>query len=61
LLSAGAIGGGASKGFGGGSGGGIGAGKGIGSGGGRNFVSLFGMKGAGINTSGLLGTLYDIK
>jgi hypothetical protein len=61
LLSAGAIGGGSSKGFGGGSGGGIGAGKGIGSGGGRNFVSLFGMKGAGLNTAGLVGTLYDIK
>jgi hypothetical protein len=60
LLSAGAIGGGSSKGFGGGSGGGIGAGKGIGSGGGRNFVSLFGMKG-GTNVGGLTGTLYDIK
>ncbi|MFZ9979423.1 MAG: hypothetical protein ACO3HN_05690 [Opitutales bacterium] len=60
LLSAGAIGGGASKGFGGGSGGGIGAGKGIGSGGGRNFVSLFGMKG-GANVGGLIGTLYDLK
>jgi hypothetical protein len=62
LLSAGAIGGGASKGFGGGSGGGIGAGKGIGSGGGRNFVSLFGMKGgANANAGGLIGTLYDLK
>jgi hypothetical protein len=61
LLSAGAIGGGASKGFGGGSGGGIGAGKGIGSGGGRNFVSLFGMKGAGGGAGGLIGTLYDLK
>ncbi len=60
LLSAGAIGGGSSKGFGGGSGGGIGAGKGIGSGGGRNFVSLFGMKG-GTNVGGLIGTLYDLK
>ena len=62
LLSAGAIGGGSSKGFGGGSGGGIGAGKGVGSGGGRNFVSLFGMKGGpGANLGGLLGTLYDLK
>ena len=60
LLSAGAIGGGSSKGFGGGSGGGIGAGKGIGSGGGRNFVSLFGTKG-GTTVSGLVGTLYDLK
>jgi hypothetical protein len=62
LLSAGAIGGGASKGFGGGSGGGIGAGKGVGSGGGRNFVSLFGMKGGpNSNAGGLIGTLYDLK
>jgi len=62
LLSAGAIGGGSSKGFGGGSGGGIGAGKGVGSGGGRNFVSLFGMKGGpNANVGGLLGTLYDLK
>jgi hypothetical protein len=61
LATAGAIGGGSSKGFGGGSGGGIGAGKGIGSGGGRNFVSLFGMKGNGTNASGLIGTLYDLK
>jgi hypothetical protein len=62
LLSAGAIGGGSSKGFGGGSGGGIGAGKGVGSGGGRNFVSLFGMKGsAGMAAGGLIGTLYDLK
>ena len=60
LLSAGAIGGGSSKGFGGGSGGGIGAGKGVGSGGGRNFVSLFGTKG-GTTVSGLVGTLYDLK
>ena len=60
LLSAGAIGGGSSKGFGGGSGGGIGAGKGVGSGGGRNFVSLFGMKG-GTTAGGLIGTLYDLK
>jgi len=60
LLSAGAIGGGASKGFGGGSGGGIGAGKGIGSGGGRNFVSLFGMKGMGVNY-GVVGNFYDFK
>jgi hypothetical protein len=60
LATAGAIGGGSSKGFGGGSGGGIGAGKGIGSGGGRNFVSLFGMKG-GTNVGGLIGTLYDLK
>ena len=62
LLTAGAIGGGSSKGFGGGSGGGIGAGKGVGSGGGRNFVSLFGMKGsAGMAAGGLIGTLYDLK
>ena len=61
LLSAGAIGGGASKGFGGGSGGGIGAGKGGGAGGGRNFVSLFGMKGSSLGASGLIGTLYDLK
>lgn len=61
LLSAGAIGGGASKGFGGGSGGGIGAGKGVGAGGGRNFVSLFGMKGSSLGASGLIGTLYDLK
>ena len=62
LLTAGAIGGGSSKGFGGGSGGGIGAGKGVGSGGGRNFVSLFGMKGsAAMTAGGLIGTLYDLK
>ena len=61
LLSAGAIGGGASKGFGGGSGGGIGDGKGVGAGGGRNFVSLFGMKGSSLGASGLIGTLYDLK
>jgi hypothetical protein len=62
LLSAGAIGGGSSKGFGGGSGGGIGSGKGVGSGGGRNFVSLFGMKSnAGLAVGGLIGTLYDLK
>ena len=62
LLSAGAIGGGSSKGFGGGSGGGIGAGKGTGVGGGRNFVSLFGMKGStGVGTGGLIGTFYDLK
>jgi hypothetical protein len=61
MLTAGAIGGGSSKGFGGGSGGGIGAGKGVGSGGGRNFVSLFGMKGSGVGVGGLIGTLYDLK
>ena len=61
LLSAGAIGGGSSKGFGGGSGGGIGAGKGVGSGGGRNFVSLFGMKSTNGGVGGLIGTLYDLK
>ncbi len=61
LATAGAIGGGSSKGFGGGSGGGIGAGKGTGVGGGRNFVSLFGMKGSGAGTGGLIGTLYDLK
>lgn len=60
LATAGAIGGGSSKGFGGGSGGGIGAGKGIGSGGGRNFVSLFGMKGMGVNY-GVVGNFYDFK
>ena len=61
-LSAGAIGGVASKGFGGGSGGGIGGGKGVGAGGGRNFVSLFGMKGGpNANAGGLIGTLYDLK
>jgi hypothetical protein len=62
LATAGAIGGGSSKGFGGGSGGGIGSGKGAGVGGGRNFVSLFGMKSsAGMTVGGLLGTLYDLK
>jgi hypothetical protein len=61
LLSAGAIGGGASKGFGGGSGGGIGAGKGIGSGGGRNFVSMFGARGGNGSLDGLVGTFYDLK
>jgi hypothetical protein len=61
LATAGAIGGGSSKGFGGGSGGGIGAGKGTGVGGGRNFVSLFGMKGTGTTAGGLIGTLYDLK
>lgn len=62
LATAGAIGGGSSKGFGGGSGGGIGSGKGAGVGGGRNFVSLFGMKSTGSMTvGGLLGTLYDLK
>ena len=62
LATAGAIGGGSSKGFGGGSGGGIGTGKGAGVGGGRNFVSLFGMKStASANVGGLLGTLYDLK
>ncbi len=60
LATAGAIGGGSSKGFGGGSGGGIGAGKGVGSGGGRNFVSLFGMKGVGVNY-GVVGNFYDFK
>ena len=62
LATAGAAGGGNSKGFGGGSGGGIGSGKGAGVGGGRNFVSLFGMKSSGgIGTGGLIGTLYDLK
>ena len=61
LATAGAIGGGSSKGFGGGSGGGIGSGKGAGVGGGRNFVSLFGMKSNGMTAGGLLGTLYDLK
>ena len=60
LLSAGAIGGGSSKGFGGGSGGGIGAGKGMGVGGGKNFVSMFGARG-GAGTGGLIGTFYDLK
>jgi hypothetical protein len=62
LATAGAVGGGSSKGFGGGSGGGIGAGKGTGVGGGRNFVSLFGMKGStAVGTGGLIGTFYDFK
>ena len=61
LLSAGAIGGGASKGFGGGSGGGIGAGKGTGVGGGRNFVSMFGAKGTSRENFGIVGTFYDFK
>ncbi|MFN5058250.1 MAG: hypothetical protein ACK5FI_09750 [Verrucomicrobiota bacterium] len=61
LLSAGAIGGGASKGFGGGSGGGIGAGKGVGYGGGRNFVSMFGARGGAGALDGMIGTFYDIK
>ena len=60
LLSAGAVGGGSSKGFGGGSGGGIGSGKGVGVGGGKNFVSLFGAKG-GAGGAGLIGTFYDLK
>jgi len=59
LLSAGAVGGGSSKGFGGGSGGGIGSGKGIGVGGGKNFVSLFGAKGGA--GSALMGQFWDIK
>lgn len=62
LATAGAVGGGSSKGFGGGSGGGIGTGKGTGVGGGKNFVSLFGMKGStAVGTGGLLGTFYDLK
>jgi hypothetical protein len=62
LATAGAVGGGSSKGFGGGSGGGIGAGKGTGGGGGRNFFSLFGMKGStSVGTGGLIGTFYDLK
>ncbi|MBM3826061.1 MAG: hypothetical protein FJ410_05015 [Verrucomicrobia bacterium] len=48
-----------SKGFGGGAGGGIGAGMGAGRGG-RNFVSMFGARGTGLN-AGISGTLYDIK
>jgi hypothetical protein len=60
LLSAGAVGGGSSKGFGGGSGGGIGSGRGAGVGGGKNFVSLFGAKG-GPGGAGLIGTFYDLK
>jgi hypothetical protein len=60
LLSAGAVGGGSSKGFGGGSGGGIGSGRGAGVGGGKNFVSLFGAKG-GTGGAGLIGTFYDLK
>ncbi len=59
LLSAGAVGGGSSKGFGGGSGGGIGSGKGIGVGGGKNFVSLFGGRGGA--GSALMGEFWDIK
>jgi len=61
LLSAGAIGGGSSKGFGGGSGGGIGSGKGAGVGGGRNFVSMFGARGVGRDSFGIVGTFYDFK
>ena len=62
LATAGAVGGGSSKGFGGGSGGGIGTGKGAGVGGGRNFISPFGMKStASATVGGLLGTLYDLK
>lgn len=61
LLTAGAIGGGASKGFGGGSGGGIGSGKGAGVGGGRNFVSMFGARGGAGSLDGMIGTFYDIK
>ena len=60
LLSAGAVGGGSSKGFGGGSGGGIGSGRGAGVGGGKNFVSLFGAKGGGV-TAGIPGNFYDLK
>ena len=59
-LTSGLTGGGNSKGFGGGSGGGIGSGTGIGRGNGKNFVSLFGMKGAAINY-GITGTFYDFK
>ncbi len=59
LLSAGAVGGGSSKGFGGGSGGGIGSGKGVGVGGGKNFVSLFGAKGGA--SYGIQGIFYDFK
>jgi len=62
MATAGAVGGGSSKGFGGGSGGGIGSGKGAGVGGGKNFVSIFGMKNAaGAGVGGLIGTLYDLK
>ena len=62
IATAGAVGGGSSKGFGGGSGGGIGGGRGAGVGGGRNFVSLFGMKSSGGTVlAGLIGTLYDLK
>ena len=61
LLTAGAIGGGASKGFGGGSGGGIGSGRGAGVGGGRNFVSMFGARGGAGSLDGMIGTFYDIK
>jgi hypothetical protein len=59
LLSAGAVGGGSSKGFGGGSGGGIGSGRGAGVGGGKNFVSLFGAKGGA--SYGIQGIFYDFK
>ena len=61
LATAGAVGGGSSKGFGGGSGGGIGTGKGAGVGGGRNFVSIFGMKGGIGESFGIVGTFYDFK
>ncbi len=60
MATAGAVGGGSSKGFGGGSGGGIGAGKGAGVGGGKNFVSAFGMR-SSVGAGGLIGTFYDIK
>ena len=58
-FATGLSGGGLSKGSGGGSGGGEGTGVGIGKGGGRNFVSLFGAKGASV--AGLPGTFYDCK
>ncbi len=61
LATAGAVGGGSSKGFGGGSGGGTGAGRGAGVGGGKNFVSVFGIKGAGGENFGIVGTFYDFK
>ncbi len=57
-LNSGLMGGGSSKGFGGGSGGGIGSGMGVGVGNGKNFVSLFGGRGAG---NGLIGEFWDIK
>jgi hypothetical protein len=61
MLSGAGPAGGNSKGFGGGSGGGAGSGKGLGVGGGKNFVSMFGAKGAVGENFGIVGTFYDFK